>query len=224
MSWHKRFAYASLALILGFTIGLAAMGFSPVLAALCPKCFGFEKLSTSTALPAQHRVYIEAGHEAEAQALAQHYVKAIDKVGTALAPFEKHPILLSCVTARCHALMGGHKALAITYGTALIYFSPKASQPHIVTHELSHVALHRKLGLKALGDFPTWVDEGIATYISQDRRLISMRAPVSRQKRSCQSQPKSGAVLRGRTKAATVGNTMVQPAVWWRNGWPQIPL
>lgn len=53
--------------------------------------------------------------------------------------------------------------------------APEGLTPLVLTHELAHVALHAKMSLKDLVSprFPTWFDEGLASWIAGDDRLIA---------------------------------------------------
>jgi hypothetical protein len=59
----------------------------------------------------------------------------------------------------------------MTYAAWMIYLSPNGLTTEVITHELAHVALHQRIGLHGQSQFPAWVDEGIATYISKDHRF-----------------------------------------------------
>jgi hypothetical protein len=159
----RRVVLSVLALGLGFGIGLVVLGLTPVLAGLCPSCFGFSKVADN--------IYIEPGAGADGSEILRRYAIATDRVETIFGPIETHPRVLVCFTDSCNALMGGHQTLALTYGDKLFYLGPYGHDTAIIAHELSHVVLHAQLGVRGQYSFPAWVDEGIATYVSRDGRF-----------------------------------------------------
>lgn len=159
----RRVVLSVLALGLGFGIGLVVLGLTPVLAGLCPSCFGFSKVADN--------IYIEPGAGADGSDILRRYEIASDRVETAFGSIEAHPRVLVCFTDTCNALMGGHQTLALTYGDKLFYLGPYGHDTAIIAHELAHVVLHARLGLRGQSQFPAWVDEGLATYVSRDGRF-----------------------------------------------------
>lgn len=159
----RRVVLSFLALVFGFVVGLVALGLTPVLAALCPGCFGFTKIADG--------IYIEPNAGADGSEILRRYTVATQRVERAFGPIEKHPRVLVCFTETCNAVMGGHQTLALTYGDKLFYLGPYGHNTAIIAHELSHVVLHARLGMRGQKHFPAWVDEGIATYVSQDARF-----------------------------------------------------
>lgn len=160
--WH-RVVLSVLALCIGFGVGLVALGLTPVLAGLCPGCFGFSKVADG--------IYIEPNAGADGSEILRRYGVATNRVEAAFGPIATHPRVLVCFTETCNAVMGGHKTLALTYGDKLFYLGPYGHSTAIMAHELSHTVLHARLGLRGQSGFPAWVDEGIATYVSRDPRF-----------------------------------------------------
>jgi len=159
----RRVLLSILALVTGFGIGLAVLGMTPVLAGLCPNCFGFSKVGD--------HIYIEPNAGADGSDILRRYEIATDRVEAAFGPIAAHPRVLVCFTQTCNALMGGHQPLALTYGDKLFYLGPYGHDTAIIAHELAHVVLHAQLGVRGQYSFPAWVDEGIATYVSGDARF-----------------------------------------------------
>lgn len=81
------------------------------------------------------------------------------------------------ITIVCHSkLCADVFALGVlgkTYGSVLVLLGPGGVNPTIMAHELSHVALHERLGLSDLWQlrYPIWFDEGLASHLSEDTRL-----------------------------------------------------
>ncbi|GAA3871555.1 hypothetical protein [Celeribacter arenosi] len=159
----KRAAVIVAALCTGFSLGLVALGYTPLLAAICPPCFGFEK--------AAEGLYVETRDEGFGDEMARRYARATQRVEAAMGPIATRPIVLVCLTETCNEVMGGNKTRAMTYGSRIFYLGPHGHDTDIIAHELTHVVIHQRIGLRALNRFPAWVNEGIATYVSQDARF-----------------------------------------------------
>ena len=164
MSRHTRhrLAVSALALALGFGLGLMLLGLSPVLAGVCPGCFGFKKVAP--------QVYSELRGPTTSKEMLRRLALAEERVEAVFGPQDR-PRVLICYTQTCNKVMGGMTARAMTYGSHLFYLTPRGHDTEILIHELTHVALHRRIGLRAQRRFPAWVDEGIATYVSRDPRF-----------------------------------------------------
>ncbi|RPE71141.1 hypothetical protein EDD53_0254 [Pacificibacter maritimus] len=164
----RRIVLSFLALILGFSLGLLAFGGSPVLAALCPQCFGFSKVSPN--------LYIEARASGRGPELLNRIQSAKQKIAPAFeglpaAAQPKAPRIVACVTPTCDSFMGGANTLAEAYGAQFIYLGPSGLDRSIIAHELVHTTLSQVLGWRQKHSFPAWVDEGLAVYISDDPRF-----------------------------------------------------
>jgi hypothetical protein len=159
----RRVVLSVLALVMGFGIGLAVFGLTPVLAGLCPSCFGFSKVADN--------IYIEPGAGADGREILRRYEIATTRVEAAFGPISTHPRVLVCFTDTCNAVMGGHQAFGLTYGDKLFYLGPHGHDTIIIAHELAHVVVHAQIGWRGQHSFPAWVDEGIATYVSRDTRF-----------------------------------------------------
>ena len=116
--------------------GLAELGGAvlvwrlPLLGALaCPGCYGLTKLAPG--------IYAEPG-AADIPALAR---TARARVAAFLGPLATRPTLLACQTQECHARLGNGGARALTWGTALVYLSPRGLSPTILAHELAHAEI-----------------------------------------------------------------------------------
>ena len=158
----KRLLLSLVALVCGFGGGLVALGYSAFLAGLCPTCAGFHEIAP--------RTYVEVRDPKRASTLLQRLEIAQARVEGHFGSFER-PVMLFCYTPTCNKLLGDLRSRAMAYGAHLIYFGPDGQQTEILAHELAHIALHQDIGLRQLGRFPAWVDEGIATYVSRDPRF-----------------------------------------------------
>lgn len=159
----KRGIASLFALVIGFSIGLLALGYTPVLAAICPPCFGFEKVEDG--------LYVETREGGFGAEMARRFALAETRVEAGLGEIGKRPRALVCLTQTCNDVMGGIPARAMTYGTQIFYLGPSGHDTEIIAHELAHIVIHRRLGYGALRQFPAWVNEGMATYVSRDPRF-----------------------------------------------------
>lgn len=185
--WRRWLGAGALGLVLAG--GMAFFWALPALAAVgCPSCYGLEPAAPGVpverAMPEEgrRRLLADAGDAAAAVALW------FGETGTS-------PVLLACVTEDCDRRLGGLGARAVTYSTpvgTVIRLSPRGLDRVILTHELSHVALHGRVGLLRVltGALPTWFDEGVAVVVSEDARYLR---PGDMAAARCRAEP-SGAL------------------------------
>ncbi|WP_417239487.1 eCIS core domain-containing protein [Celeribacter halophilus] len=159
---RNRAAAVLVALGLGFGIGLGLLGRSPVLAGVCPTCFGFREIAP--------QVYSELRGPTTSVPLLTRLARAEARVADVFGP-QARPRILICYTETCNKVMGDMDARAMTYGSHLFYLTPDGHDTEIIAHELTHVALHRQIGLRGQMGFPAWLDEGIAVWVSRDPRF-----------------------------------------------------
>ena len=100
------------------------------------------------------------------------------QVAQALGPGRGHLRLLACQSAGCDRRLGGRGAAAVTYSLgpfAVVRISPRGLSTTILAHELTHVALHARMGVAGqLADrLPAWADEGLAVLVSDDPRYLA---------------------------------------------------
>lgn len=83
-----------------------------------------------------------------------------------------NPQFIICTTKRCKNQLG-FKSRGIAYGFSYINIGPKGVNETILTHELLHAELHKRLGYIGLlkQTIPAWFNEGLATHLSNDKRL-----------------------------------------------------
>jgi hypothetical protein len=92
--------------------------------------------------------------------------------------FARYPILVACSTDECDRRLGGRGARAVTMTipfVSIIRLAPRGLNLTILTHEFSHVELHRRIGVLKLlrGAIPAWFDEGVAVIVSDDERYLN---------------------------------------------------
>lgn len=159
----RRSFYSVFALVVGFCVGLFALGYTPLLAATCPACFGLKN--------AGNNIYVDTRDHNFDHEMNRRYDLAKARVVRGFGPVQRQPRVIACLSETCHKLMGDPGPKALTYGSHVFYLSPRGLEVDIIAHELTHIELHHKIGLKSLRHFPAWVDEGIAVYVSQDARF-----------------------------------------------------
>lgn len=92
-----------------------------------------------------------------------------------------NPWFIICTTPDCDARFGV-KTRGLAYGRYMVLISSRGFFQTIITHEQTHLDLHRYLTLSDLFDptFPIWFNEGLASLLSQDQRLILGPAETAR--------------------------------------------
>ncbi len=150
-------------LILLLLAGMLALGAAAVpravYAYVCPACFGLERVAP--------RIYLEKGAP-DSAAILRDVEQARARVATYYGDFSEQPVLLICATQACNRRLGGRGAKAITYGTRFIRVAPGGINPVILSHEFSHVLVHKRRGPWL--PLPAWFDEGLAAVVSADPR------------------------------------------------------
>ena len=167
--WAKRAGLVAAALA---GLGVASVPFvMPALAAYaCPACYGLERVTPA--------LYVEAAMPAQDRAaLLETIASSEAKVAGFYGSYEGRPTLLACSTEACDRKLGGRGARATAYtmpGADFIRFGPRGLNLTIVSHEFSHVELHRRIGAWKLfmGAVPAWFDEGAAVIVSDDARYL----------------------------------------------------
>ncbi len=185
-----------------------------IVAYLCPSCYQLEKVSKN--------IYVEkraSNAEKAAVVLSAKFAQAeVNKFfHTSFdTPSQDIPVTLVCLTKACDKRLGGKGSKATAYGYSFVRVSPSGANRTILTHEFSHIEIHRRLGLWHLwqGVLPSWFDEGLAVLISNDKRYIKTgtyplypSTPVAWSKR-CITEPKSSLPKTGREWIAQVKKDM----------------
>lgn len=93
-------------------------------------------------------------------------------------PLRSTPIWVICTTPRCQTRFG-IKPRGLAIGRRHILVAPKGVTATLLTHERVHIELRRHMGVRDMWDprFPAWFDEGLASHISGDTRLVRPNDP-----------------------------------------------
>ncbi len=153
--------------LLAFGLAMALGVTYPVLpAALCPGCFGLERLAGGVLADEQGTAVWRRDLLAEIDAAQAH-------VDGELARPDARRWIIACATADCARRLRVRGAYGLTLSTpigAVVYLAPGGATATIIRHELAHVAIHAHAGVAASlnGALPAWLDEGLAVVVSED--------------------------------------------------------
>src|SRR5690348_2816649 len=156
----------SLAWITGLSLLTVVVMFfiaRPLEAAACPRCFGMEKLADG--------VYAESAMpQAARQDTLLLLAAAEDRVAKFYSGMQHVPRVLVCATPACYQRIGGGGTRVGSIGTFALMVSPQGDDVVLLSHELSHVELHGRVGVLRMsaGAVPAWFDEGVAVLVSDD--------------------------------------------------------
>ena len=153
--------------LLVLVAGAIAFAYPAAAALACPKCYGFQ--------PAGSGLFVEAGAGPVAVTKAISAVAAgRSRVADFYGGHERAPRILVCATQVCYDRVGGGASRGMTLLDFGLLLSPRGTTPTIAAHELSHAALHTRLGLVRTWrrDIPQWFDEGVAVIVSNDARYV----------------------------------------------------
>ena len=146
-----------------------------VAAAACPGCYGMqllgENLFVNETMPEDARRNLQKMmSDAEMPVVA--FFGSVSPRRVILACGDE-----SCETRLKSRLEGTARVRAFAYdagGYAVVRFSPRGLNRMIITHELTHVEVHQRIGflnhMRVV--FPAWFDEGLAVILSDDRRYL----------------------------------------------------
>ncbi len=131
----------------------------------CPYCYGFERL--------QDKVYVESGTP---PAIEQSLPATVQASGAKIAKFfrtrKSDPLIFFCFTVGCYRRADGRAGMrGMTFWRAIV-ISPYRPASVVLTHEWTHEEFLRRLGPR-LGLVPIWFTEGLAVYVSDDRRYLA---------------------------------------------------
>jgi hypothetical protein len=174
---------AWLTLILASFLGFILLVARPVVAVACPWCFGLEK--------AVDGVYVEAAMPADARQHALQLLgQAEERVGRFYSGMQYTPRTLICATPRCFERIGGGGTRVGSLGSLALLVAPEGINVVLMSHELSHVELHGRVGLwhMELGAVPAWFDEGMAVLVSDDPQYL---APARHGRDRCAAGPQA---------------------------------
>ncbi|GIH96453.1 hypothetical protein ACFFMN_22150 [Planobispora siamensis] len=155
---------AGLVALVAAAVAGVALAFPAVAATTCPGCYGLERLGpdlyTEADLPAGQR-----------RRMAEVVQEADRRVRDFYGGRTSAPRILACVTEDCYRRIGGGRERGVAVLNRAVILSPRGVDPVIVSHEMSHVELHERLG-SAGGRVPQWFDEGLAVVVSADPRYL----------------------------------------------------
>ena len=153
----------------------AVFAFNPiVIADLCPQCFGFHSIGNG--------IYVQGGASASQGRITLEVRQASQQVqdffGNSLPPVR----VLICSTEPCYHRAEGRGGIskAVSWWDRALIVSPRGQNVTIITHEMTHMEFRHLLGPTAYAKVPSWFDEGLAVYVSDDRRYL---APIGLQTR-----------------------------------------
>lgn len=166
-----------LLLFAGFIVWVAR----PVAVVTCPQCFGLSKAADG--------VYVESAMPAGMRRhVLQVLAEAEDRVGHFYGTLEHRPRTVVCATDACFQRIGGGGTRVGSLGSFALLVAPQGTNVVLISHELSHVELHGRVGLwhMEVGAIPAWFDEGVAVLVSDDPAYL---APVRPGRDRCAAGP-----------------------------------
>ena len=152
-----------------------------VAAAACPGCYGMQLLS-------ENLFVNEAMPEGSRLTLQKMMSDAEMPIAAFFGSVSPRRVILACGDESCETRLKGRlegtaKVRAFAYdagGYAVVRFSPRGLNRMIITHELTHVEVHERIGFlnHMRGVFPAWFDEGLAVVLSDDRCYLKPGLPT----------------------------------------------
>lgn len=142
-----------------------------VAAYACPRCYDLK--------PVGERIFVDQQMNGEQVCqIRQVVADARKRVKDFYGHLEQQPALLICSSARCESRLAGGGGKARAFGSSFVLVSPAGRNATVLSHELSHIELHGRVGLLKLatGALPAWLDEGIAVIVSRDDRYLERDA------------------------------------------------
>jgi hypothetical protein len=132
---------------------------------VCPYCFGFEWL--------QGNIYVESSTPPDLrQAVIRSEQISRARITAFFTTRESDPVIFFCMTEHCYRRAGGHPATrGMTFSNSVL-ISPRRPDGTVLTHEWTHAELLERLGPR-LRLVPAWFNEGLAVYVSDDRRFLA---------------------------------------------------
>ena len=94
-----------------------------------------------------------------------------ENVATFYGPARSKPVIVMCTTISCQNKFG-LRPLGLAVGRRTVLLAPNGMNTTILTHELLHIELRENYGIQDMFNprFPSWFDEGLASYLSLDER------------------------------------------------------
>jgi hypothetical protein len=166
-----------------------AIAFPALFAMACPRCFGFDQISSD--------VWVHRSSASLGENVPSLIGSARHDLSRFFGPLVSHPRILVCSDDVCFRRLGGGGARAIAVLDIGLLISARGIDPVIFRHELSHAELHARLGIfrTVTKEVPQWFDEGLAVNVSDDLRYLRPEGSVDR----CLIEP-TGPLPETRTK------------------------
>jgi hypothetical protein len=145
----------------------------PLAAYLCPTCAGLIEVSPG--------IYID--DPAATRRTLMMLEAAERRVARVFGKGDRRPVVLVCRTEACEARVAGPSqaphTLGVAYGWSFVRLSPRGLTEDVLAHELTHIEIHRRIGLVAIatGRLPAWWNEGMATIIASGTPTSCPRSP-----------------------------------------------
>lgn len=155
----KSFSFLCNTLFATIIVGAAVPGTHRV---VCPDCFGLTEIAP--------RVWTDS--EVRAIELVALRTSSQRRVGAFFEDEQPNPTTILCSTRACAEIFGiGGNGLSIA--DLVVMVSPGGLSLGTLTHEMTHSRLHRNMGVRNIWTqpFPTWFDEGLATYVANHPRF-----------------------------------------------------
>ena len=146
-------------LLMGCNLARNAKGASPAL-------FGMDRIGEN--------VFVDPEMKVDAR---RRFLASIDSARgltqRAFGTLLSKPKIIGCSSEECFKSFGEEYPKAKAYHHWWILVSPRGLLAFVVSHELAHAELHRRLGFyRTFFDYPHWRDEGMAVWVSQDPRYL----------------------------------------------------
>lgn len=164
-------------------VGMLYLTARPVVAAGCPQCFGFSKVSDG--------LYIQSGLSAAEQARTEQVVAAARKrVADFFGSLEHSPRAVICGDDACYTRIGGMPGTGMgSVDRFAVVVSPKGLDPALLAAAIARAELEGRVGWWHMktGAVPAWFDAGVAALASDDPAYVRPARPG--QKDRCLTGP-----------------------------------
>lgn len=156
-----------------FALGVMLVFRGPALpmALACPGCGSLERVEPT--------LLIERGAvDAERRQIIDDVSAARRRVLVSFGGLHARAVIIACHSEACFRRfvgLGFADSRGLAFPANVLVLSPRRLGPTIAAHELSHIELHDRLGLRVLasGTLPAWIDEGLAVLVADDRRYLN---------------------------------------------------
>ncbi len=158
-------------ILAGAALATAMAIYPAAAAAVCPNCYGFERVAP--------HLFIERDADRALRANAENMVsQGRARVAAFYGGLSGSPRVLICTSEDCYRRVHGGRSKGMAFLRFALVLSPRGTTPVIAAHELSHIELHRRVGVVRIlrQAVPQWFDEGVAVVVSDNPRYL---APLS---------------------------------------------